>query len=109
MRRLAVLLSPELSVAVSCNSRYDGVPWSGATNDPDDTPAHSWIGCTWQASTSGQWCSSNDHLSRLAGRFPSWASVACPENEILPPTVYVVPAAGVSMVAFGNSAPMRMV
>jgi hypothetical protein len=46
--------------------------------------------------------SRTDQVSRLAGRAPSWASVACPEKAIGSPTFQRSAAAGVSMTGTGG-------
>ena len=78
---------PFASVAVSWSSRYDGYSWSGAENEPLATPGIVWIRCVWQFD--GQWWRMSVQVSASAGSFPSWASVACPEKEIVSPTFQV--------------------
>ena len=44
----SVSVRPLASVAVSLSTRWDGNSWSGAANEPEATPAKSWIWCVWQ-------------------------------------------------------------
>ena len=46
---LVVEVSPPESVATSCTSNQQGYSWSGAVNDPLETPLTVWIRCVWQS------------------------------------------------------------
>src|SRR4029453_7763771 len=87
--------------------RYDGYSWSGAVNEPDDTPAKVCTTCSWQFD--GQCCSTKAQLSAEGGSGPSCPSVAEPMNDMTSPTFHVVPAAGLLIVATGAVLPTVMV
>src|SRR6188508_2262917 len=87
---LVVPVAPPESVAVSFSSRWDGYSWSGAGNDPLETPSNVWTRCVWQLD--GQWWMINSHLSFEAGSVPSSGSEADPWKEIVWPTFHVVAA-----------------
>src|SRR5206468_4022943 len=82
---------------VRCSSRYDGYSWSGAANEPLETPAHDWTMCVWQLE--GQCWMRSVHVSADAGSVPSYWSVAEPENEMGSPTRHVSVGDGVQLVA----------
>src|SRR6266700_8003398 len=108
-RTLVVDVSPPESVAVSWTSSQHGYSWSGAVNDPLETPETVWIRCVWQSVGVKQWCRISDHVRSDAGSVPSCASVACPENGIASPTFHVSVDAGESMTAVGAVLPTVMV
>ena len=60
---------------------------------PEATPGKIWMSCAWQLS--GQCWIRSVQDSRLAARFPSWASLAEPENVTAWPAPAFVPADGV--------------
>src|SRR5262245_15632291 len=105
-RSALVFVRPPESVAVRLSSRYDGYSWSGAVNDPLLTPGNCCRMWEWQLD--GQCWRTSCHVSALAGRVPSWASVAVPEELMTSPTFHVVPAAGDTMVAVGGVLPTAM-
>src|SRR5262245_59370643 len=100
-RVLVVNVSPPESVAVSRTSSQHGYSWSGAVNDPLETPLVVWIRCVWQSLGVKQWCMISDQLSADAGSVPSCASVAWPEKLIVSPTFQVRLEACESMTALG--------
>ena len=64
--RLVLACAPAESVAVRTRDSDDGYSWSGAGNVPEATPVKLCTGCVWQLL--GQWLSTTDHDSRLAGK-----------------------------------------
>jgi hypothetical protein len=108
-RTLAVSVSPPLSVAVSCSSIQAGYSWSGAVNEPLATPLKSWTAWVWQSVGAAQWCRISDQDSLVAGRVPSWGSLAWPEKPMVSPTVQVRVGVGVSMTAVGGEFPAAIV
>ena len=56
----------------------------------------------WVWQFDGQWCRIIAQLSREAGSVPSWVSVACPEKEIVSPTLHVSVAGGLSISGTGG-------
>src|SRR5690349_17568091 len=101
-RRVTVLLSPKLSVAVSCSSRYDGYSWSGAPNGPP-VPVSVWSACVWHVLFARLQCwRLICQLSELPLSARPWKSVPEPEKLIVSPTRHVVPAAGERIEAVGG-------
>src|SRR5215470_13183074 len=107
-RTLVVEVSPPESVAINCSSSQHGYSWSGAVNDPLETPLTVWIRWVWQSVGVKQWCMISDQLSAEPDRGPSCASVAWPEKLIVSPTFQVRLEVGESITATGAVLPAVM-
>jgi hypothetical protein len=105
MTTLLVALRPVESVAVREISRDAGYSWSGATNEPLDTPENVWSGWSWHSGHS-PWWRTIDHDNPDGGIGSPLLSVAEPENEIVLPTAHVVLDVGDAIVTLGRPTPI---
>ena len=92
---LSVTVPPLASVAARRSDRVEGYSWSGATNEPDATPANWEIVCSWQVE--GQWFTTSVQVSADAGRAWPSVSVAPPAKLTRSPTAHVVAVVGVEI------------